>query len=148
MLIAKEDLIVQYNGKTIALKKNQKLDVRDFDVANKDTKSVEKHIVAKNVNKFTVSDEKIDSVVSAEASEQIKDLNEQLATANEALADIRKVNVNLTERHGAAAGEVESAKHEVGSIKKELTKLKKENDDLMDEVEKLRGQIALGKKGK
>lgn len=148
MLIAKEELKVQYNGKTIEMKKGQKLDVRDFDVANKDVKAVEKHIVLKNTNKFTVSEEKIDSAVSAEASAQIKDLTEQLAKANEALAEVRRVNVELTDKHSATAGEVEAAKQEVASIKKELTKLKKENDDLDDEVKRLREQVAMGKKGK
>lgn len=148
MLINKTERSVQirYNSKIIAVEPGQKLDVRDFDVANKDVRGCEKHIMLKNIGIFDLTEDKNDGVVSKEMQEELKATKDLLETEQKNLADLQKVNDQLTEKLSAMSGEVEEAKKSVLSMKKEVTKAKQEKKDAEEEVEGLRLQLSKGKK--
>lgn len=135
----------RYGGKERTVEVGEKIDVRDFDVANKDVRGVEKHIMQKHAGLFELTDEKMDGVVSKEIQNEVKQLKSQLVDEQKNSAELKAAYENIQEKHAASVGEIESAKQETKSIRKDLVKIKKENDDLEDEVKKLRLTIAQGK---
>lgn len=134
---------VRYNGKEKSYATGQLVDVRDFDVANKDVRGCENHLMLKNPGVFEITKESIGVNV-----EEVKALKEENKLLHDALGDARNEYSQLKksaeenmQKIEALAGEVEQSKKAYLSIKKESDKLKKENEDLQDEVSKLRGQI-------
>lgn len=148
MLINKTQEVasIRYNGRIISVTPNAKLDVRDFDVANKDVRGCEKHIMNKNPGIFEITDDRNDGNVSKELQNEIKELNSKLVDEQKKSAELKLALDNISEKHAASVGEIEGAKQETKNIKKELVKIKKENEDLEDEVTKLRLSVTTGKK--
>lgn len=148
MLINKTDTVVKvkYNSKFIDVEPGEKLDVRDFDVANKDIIGAEKHIMSKLPGSLEITKDKKDGIVSKEMQNELKALKDLVNDKDKQLKELREGYDNLEQNHSAAAGEVSMARKEAENARKEVTRYKKENDDLEDEVKKLRLQLAKGKK--
>lgn len=143
-----DEIKLKYNGKIKVLKKDQTIDVRDYDVNNKNVKGVEKNVLTKYPGSFkqekTVDDPRIES----EYKDQIKSLSadlERLTKENEAL---RKNVGELQDKHAGSAAEVNAIQKQINSYKAEAEKAADGKKDLEDEIEKLRGQLDTGKKGK
>lgn len=141
-----EKYTFKYGGKDRTVEIGDKVDVRDFDVSNKDVKGTEKHIMQKHAGLFELTDEKNDGVVSKEIQNEVKQLKSQLADEQKKSVELKAAYDNIQEKHASSVGEIESAKKETASIKRDLIKIKKENEDLEDEVKKLRLSIGTGKK--
>lgn len=131
----------RYNGKIKSVSVGDKVDVRDFDVANKDVKGAEKHIMSKHAGLFDLTEDNLENAVSKEAQKEIKDLKAALAEKDELLRQASEALKSISEKHSASAGEIESAKKEAVGSRKEVTRLKKALDDQEDEIKKLRLQI-------
>lgn len=149
MLINKTEnaVNIKYNGKILTIESGAKLDVRDFDTANKDVRSVEKHIINKNPGIFDVTNDKAD-VVTKEAMQELKDLKKAVGERDAKIAELQSAFDNLNAKHSASASEVSEAQKANASIKAEFDRISAANKDLEDEVEKLRLQLGTGKKNK
>lgn len=139
---------VKYNGRTRELKPGEGIDLRDFDVANKDINGAEKHVMSKYPDTFS----KEKSIGDPERDKQIQTEINDLQTRNDLLvkdiAAVRAVNNELSEKYQAACGEVQAEKERANSLKAETDAATEKVNGLEDEVEKLRLQIAQGPKKK
>ena len=143
--ITKETKKIKYNGKTRELKPGKGIDLRDFDVANKEINLTEKHIMTKYPGVYeiekSVGDPERDKIVQKEIDDLAKE-NEGLRAEASALQEANKELVN---KHEAACGEVQAEKERADSLKIEADAANGKVKGLEDEVEKLRLQIAEGK---
>lgn len=145
MLINKTEQIVKvvYNGKTRDLNPGEGIDIRDFDIANKDVSGAEKHIMSKHPGKFEQKPNVgRDPVSDKQTSDKIKKLEDTIASLTKELADVRASEKLMLDKFQAGVGEVAAMEQRLASQKKEVDKYKSEAKDLEDEAEKLRGQAA------
>ncbi|MCA9409361.1 MAG: hypothetical protein KC733_11780 [Candidatus Omnitrophica bacterium] len=146
--ITEKELNIKYNGKVVSVKKGESIDVRDFDISNKDVLSVEKHLMIKNPGVF--KQEK--SLGGSKKDEEIAEENEVLRKKNDELikevASLRGVNEELSNKHDAAQGEIQSLKETANSLKAETDNALSKLEGLEKEVEKLREQLGTGKTAK
>lgn len=141
--------ILKYNGKFKKMETGDAVDVRDFDVANKDVLATEKHLMAKYPGHFaqekTVgSDPEVD-----------KALRQELEDANKRIDVLVKENAELSDKVNEGTQLLETASAETQTEKERADSLKTEADnatakvkDLEDQIEKLTLQISEGNKGK
>ena len=139
------DFKLQYNGKIVNLKPNGGVDVRDFDVANKDVLATEKHIMTKHPGTFLQSKSTGDPARDKQIAEENDGLRKQLESVSTELAAQRKVNEDLTAKHQASNGEIQTLKQNIASLKTENDALASKFDEQEHEIEGLRKQIATGK---
>lgn len=151
MLINKTEQVVKvvYNGKSRELAAGEGIDLRDFDIANKDVSGAEKHIMSKHPGKFEQKPNVgHDPVSDKKNADRIKDQENIIAMLTKNLADVRASEKMALDKFQASNGEVTAMEQTVASMKKEVDKYKSEAKDLEDEVEKLRGQAATPRKGR
>ena|SRR3990167_10819095 len=139
------DFKLQYNGKIVDLKPNDGVDVRDFDVANKDVLATEKHIMTKHPGTFVQSKSVGDPIRDKQIAEENDGLRKQLDSVSKELTAQKKVNEDLSSKHEASGGEIQTLKQNIASLKTENDALTSKFEDQEDEIEKLRKQIATGK---
>jgi len=136
---------IKYNGQTRELKPKEGIDLRDFDVANKEINLAEKHIMSKYPGIYkkekSVGDPERDKSIQKEIDDLVKK-NEEIA---ENCSKLIEVNKDLVDKHEAACGEVQAEKERADSLKIETDEAVSKVKGLEDEVEKLRLQIAEGK---
>lgn len=143
MLINKTDKnqIVTYNGRSRELKPGESIDIRDFEIANKDVPAIEKHIISKHPGlydqKMTIGDSKVEAKYNA----QIEILEKRIIHLGTKIDELKKSEKVAQDLHAASAGEVETARQEVESMKKEVNKYKFEKEELEAENQKLREQV-------
>ncbi len=139
---------LKYNGKFKEIKPGDGIDVRDFDIANKNVNSVEKHLMIKYPDTFTkeksIGDPEKDKMIQDEIKD-LSDRNEAIVKENEAL---KTAQGEMIDKYEAACGEVQAERERADSLKIEADNATGKVKDLEDEVEKLRLQIAQGSKGK
>lgn len=151
MLINKTEQVVKviYNGKSRELKPKEGIDIRDFDIANKDVAGAEKHIMSKHPSKFEQAPNVgRDPVSDKKNADIIKGLEETVVKLTKELSDVRASEKLALDKFQAGVGEVAAMEQRLASQKKEVDKYKSEAKDLEDEVEKLRGQAATPRRGR
>ena len=149
MLINKTDKnqTVIYNGKSRELKSGDSIDIRDFDISNKDVLPVEKHIMSKNPGVYEQKPTIGDPKVEGKYVEKIAILEKRIGELGNQIDELKKSEKIAQDLHAGSAAEVESARQEVNSMKKEVDKYKFETEELEEENKKLREQV-LKVKGK
>lgn len=148
MLINKTEQLVKivYNGKSRNLSPGEGIDIRDFDIANKDVAGGEKHIISKHPGKFEQKPNVgRDPVSDKQTADKIKKLEDTIVTLTKDLSDVRASEKLALDKFQAGVGEVEAMKQTVASMNREVEKYKTEAKDLEDEVTKLREQMATKK---
>ena len=143
----KETIIVKYNGIYKKLEIGKSVDVRDFDVANKDVLNVEKHLMSKFPGCFKQEKTKgDDSEVSRELEKKITELEEKVKEGEGVIGELREKNKELAQNVETSSSELQAETERANSLKKEADDAKAAMKDLEDEVEKLRLQISDNKK--
>lgn len=137
---------VRYNGIVKELKKNGIIDVRDFDIMNKNVNSVEKHIMTKIPKTFSREKSTGDSDTDKAFNDKISELEVKLKAAQDETGKLRETNKELAENVQISSGELQTEKERADSLKKETDDATVKMKDLEEEVEKLRLQIAEGPK--
>lgn len=139
------EVSIKYNGMKLSVKPGAKLDVRDFDVANKNVKDVEKHIIIKHAGIFEQVATVDDAKIAAEYSEEIKSLKKQLAKLQADNEQLAAENETVRNKAHNAEQELKSVVSDKDKMAKKLEKSEKEKEDLEDEVKKLRENTRKGK---
>ena len=136
---------IKYNGQVRELKAGESLDLRDFDVPNKEVNGAEKHIMSKYPGLFSkeksAGDPERDKIIQKEIDDLVKQ-NEEIS---ENCSKLIETNKELVDKHEAACGEVQAEKERADSLKIEADAANGKVKGLEDEIEKLRLQIAEGK---
>ena len=143
--ITKETQKLKYNGKTRELKPKEGIDLRDFDIPNKAIPLTEKQLMTKHPGLYKIEKSVGDPERDKAVQKEIEDLEVRIAGLEKSLAELQEVNKELSDKHEAACGEVQTETERANSLKIETDAAVDKVKGLEDEVEKLRLQIAEGK---
>jgi len=136
---------LKYNGMTVTLKPGQTIDVRDYDVANKDVLGAEKHLINKYPNTFQQTKNIGDPDRDKAVEEEIKALKDQVESLRKEKEDLTKVNKELAANVETASGEKQNLIEEKNKMKRDHDEMKSKFDDMEEEIENLRLQLNSGK---
>lgn len=149
MLINKTEkrVTVIYNGKSRDLDPGDGIDIRDFDISNKDVSGAEKHIMAKHPGRFDLAPNMSrDPAADRQTAKKIKDLEDTVVTLTKELSEVRASEKIAKEKFSSGVGEVATMEQKLFSMKMEVDRSRAEKKDMEDEIEKLREQAATSKR--
>lgn len=139
------EFVLKYNGKFKPIKTGESIDIRDFDVANKDVLATEKHLLAKYPGYFSQEktvgpDPEVEEAVKQELKEQAEKI-EKLVAEN---TDLREKVNGSTQQIEDVSAQLQTETERAESLKVETDNALARLKDLEDENEKLRLQVAEG----